>query len=526
MQRRRNRAQRSVVVITTALAAATVGYLLGSLVAGFHVPGAVLAIALAASWLCIGALVLLPGAEEPIATSDAAVLDDAASEIVVPAPRSSTATPAPAIATTAFARDLDPVSGLLRYQPTRDDRYVTRTDVRPGAVVVVEIVDHVTAMAISPAVADRLVADAAARVLETASTYGAVVRRLHGPQMALLLPGLDEPALIGLARMLHDGTATGWVPAAVLRDGSQPVRLVAGIAVATDESEDVLALIRSATAAVAQAKRQGSEAPVVFHDRLADEARERLAVGRALRTAIDERNISLVYQPQVDLVDGSLLGVEVLARWNDPVLGAIAPDRFVRIAAEIGMSWQLDRLVFEKAFAQLGDWDAAGVTVPRIFVNVSPETIAEGRRVGLRNLLAAYSVSPERVTVELVNCGLLDGELGLESVQRYRDLGLQVTLDDFGADESSFGQLTALPVTGLKIHRSLLAGDGDAAALGAIIEAGTSLGLAVGAVGVETEVQRDLLRGLGCAAGQGYLYAAPLGPAELVEWLRVPDLVG
>ena len=564
MQRRRSRAQRSIVVATAALAAASAGYVLGCLAAGFAVPDAALVVALAGSWLCTVALVAFPtyDVEEPRSSGDGTA-GTARAAIRIPHPRRSTghsglraAGPVVPVVPTDLAvpdgarRDSDPVSGLPRYDPVRDDRYVIRTGDLPGAVVVVEILDHVIAHAVATAVADRLVAEAAVRVSAIAATYGAVVRRLPGPQFVLLLPGLDEPALTALARMLHDGVAAGRVPGAVLREGSQPARLVAGVAVAPDVlgpdlpgpdlpgpdlpgpvrietgEIDVAGLIRAAITATAQAKRLGSETPVFFHDRLTEEARERLVVGRALRTAIDERNINLVYQPVVDLVDGALLAVEVLARWHDPLLGVIAPDRFVRVAAELGMSWQLDRLVFEKAFAQLGDWDAAGVAVPRICVNVSPETIAEGRRVGLRKLLAAYSISAERVSVELVHSEDLDDELAAAAVRRYRNLGLQVTLDDFGAGEASFARLTALPVTGLKIDRSLLSGEPDPVVIGAIVNAGTSLGLAVGIVGIETRQQRDLLRELGCVTGQGYLYAHELESAELVEWLRVPHLVG
>ncbi|MGZ4452561.1 MAG: EAL domain-containing protein [Nocardioides sp.] len=515
MQPRASRAQRLAVMCTASVASVTAGFLLGSLVGGYSVPVPALVVALLAGWLCIAALLVLPATQrsERRAGTDSASL------------RAPVRTTERDEHTEAGGRQRDEVTGLLRYDAERDDRYVAATGGLPGSVVVVEVADHVTASAIAPEIADRLVADAAARVVATGSTYGAVARRLDGPRLLLLMPGLEEPTLIGLATLLHDAALIARTPSIALRDPSQPVRLVAGVAIADGETVEVTTLVREASTVAAQGKRQGSEAPMVFHDGLPGEARERLVVGRALRTAIDARTIDLVYQPQVDLVDGSLLGVEVLARWQDPVLGAIAPDRFVRVAAEIGMSWQLDRLIFEKAFAQLAEWDAAGVEVPRIFLNVAPQNIADGRRVGLRELLASHRLSPERIAVEIVYDGRFSAERGRATVAACRELGVLCTLDHFGHGGASFGQLTELPVTGIKIDRSLLAEDADEATLSAIIRAGTSLGLAVGAVGIETTAQRDRLPELGCVAGQGYLYAAPLTPDELVDWLRVPNLV-
>jgi len=466
---------------------ATAGYVIGCAVAGHPASTAAVMVALAASWVGAILLCLLPrvetarlGADEP-------------------------------------ERKPDPLSGLLHYDPALDDAHVCRSVGLPWAVLVVEVDAHVAASAVDPEIADALIADAAERVSGVALTYGAVVRRLDGPQFVVLVSGLEDGALQALAATLHDSDSGNGIPG----------RLAVGVAVADDGRGDVRALIRSATAAVAQSKRHSSASPVFFHDRLVDDARDRLLIGRALRAAITAREIDLVYQPQVDLVDGTLLGVEVLARWHDPVLGPIAPGRFVRIAAEIGLAYQLDRLVAEKALAQLSAWDEAGIRVPRLCLNVTPETITQERALGVRHLLTAHGIAPDRLTVEVIESQVFEDENGSAAVQRFRDLGIRVALDDFGSGQSSFTQLVSLPVTGLKIDRSLLGEhDLDESVLGAIIQAGTALGLAVGAVGIETVAQRDLLRRLGCVAGQGYLYSRPLTAGELVDRLRAPMPVG
>ncbi|WGL52346.1 EAL domain-containing protein [Nocardioides sp. BP30] len=522
--------------VAVAIGTAAAGLALAGAAMGFDVDRA-FALALGLSWLCILALAVLPHR-------------DAATR---PAPAGwtiRTALPAlPALSAlsmlpgSAPGREVDPHSGLLRYDPELDDQHVNRACGEPWAVLVVEVGAQVAASVFDPA-ADAVMADAAERINAVASSYGGIVRRLNGPQFLVLVAGLGESDLAALAGTLHDGLLHDGLLRGVhgrdrggdrgdgarggARDDEAPYgRLVVGVAVATHAWDEVQGLIRSAAVAVTQGKRVGGDAPVFFHSRLAEEARERIAVGRALRTAIDQRRIDLVYQPLVDLTDGGLLGVEVLARWHDPVLGPIAADRFVRVAGEVGLSRQLDRLVVELALAQLGAWDRAGVRVPRIHLNVTPHTVAQGRAIGLADLLAAYEISPDRVTVEIQESPFLEGAAGSAAVQRLRDLGLRVALDDFGAGPSSFTQLATLPVTGVKIDRSLLGDhEADATVLGAIVGAGRALGLAVGAVGIETRQQRDLLRGLGCAVGQGHLFAPPLTPADLVDWLRTPMLVG
>ena len=479
-----DRTRRGAVGAAVTLVAATGGYVAGSAAVDHAVSTVALVVALLASWIGMAVFGLL------LRPMRAAHGTDEDSD-----------------------RAVDQVSGLLRYDSAFDDAYVCRSVGLPWAVLVVDVDAHVAASAFDPQVAETLIAQAAERVSAVAASYGAIARRLDGSQFAVVVAGLEDAALRALAMTMHDNAAGGVAPG----------RLVVGVAVAEDGRGEVPALIRSATAAATQAKRRSSEGPVFFHDRLVDDERDRLVVGRALRAAIDARDIDLVYQPQVDLVDGALIGVEALARWRDPALGPVAPDRFVRIAAELGLAYQLDRLIAEKALAQLSSWDQAGIRVPRICLNVAPETITQERAIGIRELLAAYDIAPDRLTVEVVESRIFENEAGTAAVQRFRDLGVRVALDDFGSGQSSFSQLVSLPVTGLKIDRSLLCDrDANASVLGAIIQAGTALGLAVGAVGIETIEQRDLLRRLGCVMGQGYLFSRPLSAAELVDRLRSP----
>ena|GEM_PF-4053378 len=493
MDERRRRTTRALGVVASAAAAVTSGYVVGSLIAGSAVPRAAVLAALASTWACVAALALRPRVASDV----------------------------PGAAARTGDRPVDRVSGLALYDPADD--LLVGVEGASWAALVVEVDDYLAAHAVDPGAADILLAGAAERISAVAASYGASVLRLQGPRYLVVVAGHDDNGVTALAASLHDapgGTGAG--------------RLVVGVAIAHHSVPDARVVTRSAMSAAAQAKRLEAEAPVFFHPRMAEEARERMTVGRALRTAIDAREIDLVYQPQLDLRDGSLVGVEVLARWHDPVHGLIAPDRFVRIAADLGLSRQLDLLVCEKAFEQLAAWDAANVQIPRICLNISARTLTDERPIVLEPLLSAYAIHPERVTLELVESGALEGSEGVCTVQRFRDVGLMVTLDDFGSGQSSFSQLLSLPVTGLKIDRSFLDGlepavhEGAAAGLEAppdvsilagIIEVGSALGLAVGAVGIETAAQHQLLRSLGCPAGQGYLFAHPMDAGELTEWV-------
>lgn len=410
-------------------------------------------------------------------------------------------------------RAIDPVTGLPCYDP-EDDRGLQCFAPAGWAVLMVEVGDYLASTRADGAEAgDMMMVESADRVLSVISPYRAVVRRLRGPRFLVLVAEPDEDAVRALAdRLVHSAD----------RHTGLPGSLVVGGALAPRDGLQVPTVMRAATTAATYAKRQRLGA-ALFHDRMTADARDRLAIGRALRLAIDRREIGLAFQPQIDLRDGSLAGVEALARWHDPLLGPIEPATFVRIAEELGLSRRLDRLVLELALAQLRAWDDAGVPVPRISVDIAPATLT-GCPLDVAGLLEEYGVVPHRVTLELIEGRLLDEVEGPAVLRRFRDLGLRIGLDDFGTGCSSFDQLVSLPLDELKIDRSFLALDSehrcaDATVVEAIVRVGTALGLTVVAQGIETRAQLDLVRSLGCPVGQGHLLARPLGAAELAGWI-------
>ncbi|SFB91542.1 EAL domain, c-di-GMP-specific phosphodiesterase class I (or its enzymatically inactive variant) [Nocardioides terrae] len=408
---------------------------------------------------------------------------------------------------------IDPTTGLPHYEAAEAASLGPRT----AAVLVVEVDGHaITTHVVGPEAGEALLVDAAERVVRAAEALGGEVRRLGDPHFVVFAPTADDAVIHDVASHL---ALVNDRPAA-LDAGA----LTVGIAVAPRDGTDVPTLVRAGMVAVAHGRVEHPGTAVFYEQAMADGARERFSVGRALRMAIDRREIELVYQPQLDLVTGAVVGVEVLARWTDAECGVISPTRFVKIADELGMTSALDRLVFDKATEQLRKWDDAGVWVPRMSINVSPDTLRSARipdaAVGL---LVRRGIGPERITVELIESRLLEADIGLQSLRRLRELGVKVSLDDFGTGYASFSQVVTLPIDELKIDRGFLADTADSAAslavIAAITRVGQTLGLTVVAEGIERIEQHEMLRALACPIGQGYLYSPPLPADELVRWL-------
>ena len=407
-------------------------------------------------------------------------------------------------------RSVDPVTGALYLDPADEFGPV-------AAALVVEVDNYRTASHVeSFEAADLLLAEATERILAEVAGLEAHIRRLHGPHLLVLLTDQTEQAVGDLANRL---AYLAGEPAVGRRSA-----LTIGIAIAEPHGSDVPALIRAAMTAAEHARRERPGGAIFFKPCMAEDARDRLALGRALRHAIDHRELSLVFQPQLHLSDGSLTGVEVLARWHDPHRGEIPPARFVSLAEEIGLSRPLDRLVYDLALAQLHAWDDAGLAVPRLSVNCTPESIDGGVMPdSLAEMLVRHRVAPDRVTVELIENRLLDEKRAWAVLRRFREMGVRVSLDDFGTGYASFSQLVTLPIDEVKIDRSFLAGHGDPAkdrtVLTAMVEVGRSLGHDVVAEGIETTEQLELLHELGCPVGQGYLLSRPMPARDFEAWL-------
>jgi diguanylate cyclase (GGDEF)-like protein len=357
-------------------------------------------------------------------------------------------------------------------------------------------------------VGDRVLRATADALSRAVGPHGRLYR-VGGDEFAAILPGIGEEELaLAATRLLAAARATETTV-------SIGTTLVAGGTRAT--SDEVLA---QADLALYETKRRGRDGATRYRPALRTAVIERARLAADLAAAIERRDLTVVYQPVVDLADGETLGVEALVRWDHPTRGPIPPVEFIPIAEEDGLVEAIGAFVLEEAAAQLARWDAEGWGRPdmRMGFNVAASEIGPGLLTAIRSALDRHGLLPERLVVEVTESMLVDGSLAAATLQRLRDLGVHVAVDDFGTGYSSLSYLRALPIDILKIDRSFVAELADPtnrAVVQAIIDLASTLELSIVAEGIESRDQVDALVALGCEHGQGYLFTRPVPGDEI-----------
>jgi len=357
--------------------------------------------------------------------------------------------------------------------------------------------------------------------LRTQIRPGDILGRLGGDEFVIVLPdrGAAEASLVA-SRILE-------VLNMPLKIGAKLVPMSAsmGISIYPDNTTDLDTLIQQADAAMYQAKQAGRSTYRFFSADMNRLAEQRLAHSAALRTAIANGGLSLHYQPQIRIIDGSIHGVEALARWHDPVLGEVSPAKFIPLAEECGLIEQIGLWSIREACRQMSQWRAAGLDIPSVSVNLSPLNFQNANLVAaVAEILAEHHLPAHMLMLEVTEGVVLNERAGaIETMNAIRDLGAGLSLDDFGTGYSSLSRLAHLPIRELKIDRSFmrdLENDPTARAIATtVVRVGQSLQLTVVAEVVETEGQRSLLADLGCDVLQGFLCAPALSPQAFGRWL-------
>lgn len=240
-----------------------------------------------------------------------------------------------------------------------------------------------------------------------------------------------------------------------------------------------------------------------------------------LQAALDGGGFLLHYQPRVSLATRQPVGAEALMRWAHRKRGMISPEVFIPVAERCGLITPMGGWVLATACTEAASWPAATV----VSVNVSARQLGDGALLGqVETALASSRLPPERLELELTESMLVDaGVETLLTLSAVRDLGVGIALDDFGTGYASLSALKRLPLTAMKLDRSLIRGvphrREDAAIARAVVETGRALGLVIVVEGIETDAQREFLLGLGCAEGQSYLFGRPMTAGKLREAL-------
>jgi diguanylate cyclase (GGDEF)-like protein/PAS domain S-box-containing protein len=363
-------------------------------------------------------------------------------------------------------------------------------------------------------------------IAERLKTWGReqdTVARLGGDEFLIMLTSVKDisDAAVAAERLMDAMTAEF-----VVQGHSLSIGCSIGISIFPEHGTDTETLIKNADAAMYRAKESGRNNFRFFTEDMNDQAAERLALEHSLRLALPQNELFLMYQPQMDMATGKIVGLEALLRWKHPEFGLVPPDRFIRIAENSGLILPIGEWVLRTACSQARKWQEEGLPVVTVAVNVSAiQFRQEGFCELIRRVLHETGLAPQYLELELTESLLLaNPDVMLSVAHKLKAMGLTLAIDDFGTGYSSFGYLRKFQVSKLKIDRSFVcdvAVNSDAAAITtAIITMAKSLHLKVIAEGVENEAQMSFLRAHQCDEIQGYYFSKPLAVDKVADKLR------
>ncbi len=293
-----------------------------------------------------------------------------------------------------------------------------------------------------------------------------------------------------------------------------------GIAHFPDDGNDVPSLLKAADTALYAAKEHGKNRYAFYKPELTRKAEYRFQFEQHLREAIEKQELTLVYQPQVDIQSGQIIGVEALSRWNHPLLGQVLPSEFIAVAQRIGMIKPLTEWVLKEACSQAITWTKAGLPAMRIAVNISPSHFLDRDILSLiERTIDETGMQPSELKLEVTESVAQTDRQNLTIFKELKGLGIQLAIDDFGTGYSAFSSLKHLEVDYLKIDKYFVDDiDTDRETMllvGSMIEMGHNLGYGIIAEGIEKEQQLTVLKNLGCETAQGFLFSKPVRADEL-----------
>lgn len=353
-----------------------------------------------------------------------------------------------------------------------------------------------------------------------------VIARFGGDEFMVARSGVDDlSAAHTLAQLSQEVLAEPFV----IGGRSVLLRASAGVAI-SERGSTAESLIRDADTAKFQAKEDGRACTRTYDSTARRRAARRLMVETALSSALSNGELHVEYQPVVSLEDGRTTGFEALARWSHPELGRIAPDEFIPIAEQAGLILPIGQWVLGEALRQLASWRAGGQVASgtRLAVNLSTVQLSQSDLVErVQDAISLAGVPPELLQLEITETMLLDRvDIALDVISALRELGVSISIDDFGTGFSSLSYVDRLPIDALKIDRSFvstLGESGDDSIVRAIAALADSLDLDVIAEGIETPEQLAVLQRLGIGFGQGFLWTPPVAAWEAAKWAASPD---
>lgn len=392
-----------------------------------------------------------------------------------------------------------------------------------GFKTVNDTLGHEVGDGLLQAVAGRLSASLRGEDVLARRSEGGDLARLGGDEFTVVLTelGAAEDAAFVATRLAEE------LAEAFSVDGHEIfVAASVGIAVYPQDGEDADTLLRHADVAMYHAKGVPQRSFSFFEPEMSEATARKLLLGHRLRRASFGQELKVVYQPFIDVESGRMTGAEALLRWEDGVLGSVAPVEFIAVADDTGLLADIGRSVLETALRDVMIWRKETGLPLRVAVNISPRQLGAADVVEtVANALGFAGVDPGALELEVTESAIIEKKAAVAgNMKALGALGVRLALDDFGTGFSSLSHLQQLPIHRLKIDRSFVAecaANGDDAKLtAAVISLAQGLDLAIIAEGVERESQRDFLVSHGCTEMQGYLFSHAVLADELLELAR------
>ncbi len=361
-----------------------------------------------------------------------------------------------------------------------------------------------------------------AKRLQKVTRENDFVARLSGDEFCILINDVNN------------NYAAAYVAQHCLKVISKPVELLArkftpacsiGIAHYPDDGPDLSTLIKAADTSLYAAKERGKNQYAFYKPELTRKAEYRFRMEQNLREAVEKQQLSLVYQPQIQLLTGNIIGVEALSRWYHPRLGYVSPTDFIATAEKIGMIKPLTEWVLKTACNQAVAWKKLGLPAIRMAVNISPVHFLDQDFVSLiQRVIDETGMVPSELELEVTESVVQTDQQNLSTFQSLKELGVLLAIDDFGTGYSSFASLKHLTIDCLKIDKyfinDMLIDYKAKSLIGSMIEMCRNLEHEVIAEGVETEEQCHTLQNFGCEIAQGYLFSRPVNSDEISKLLN------
>lgn len=421
--------------------------------------------------------------------------------------------------------NLDPVCDVAnrrRFLALTDDRLNSVSD-RPPCLIMLDLRGFKTVNDVhGHAAGDELLRMVAQRLQALCPKHG-LVARIGGDEFAMLIGHEDDGTLLQFGAAIIDRLSEPYSIAGRLVH----VSAAAGIARGIEHGDDAAELMTNADLAMYQARHNERHRVELFDRQLLEQASASEILAEEVRKGIERSEFCFHYQPQFNLANGRLTGVEALVRWNSPLRGLVPPSDFLPIAEEKTLMVRLAQNLINRVIDDWHAWSASGLVIPRVSLNMHAHQLRDSEHLNwFQERLAEAGIKTSDILLEVTEgCVLGRGSEGvIDTLAKLDEAGFQISLDDFGTGFASLSHIKDLPVSEVKIDRSfvrnLLDDRGDRAIVSSLIAIGSALEIRVVAEGIENVRQAALLARMGCPEVQGFLFGKPVPAAHIGQFVK------